>query len=146
MKDYLNSRVKHREAFRPFAPTVLEAAAADWFDLDGRSAYMLRVVPIRPHKLPLVPAIAHVDNSARVQTLSHDENPEYYRLIQAFERLTDVPLVLNTSFNLAGKPIVETPADALESFKATEIDMLILGPFVVSKLPLETYLATPSRA
>jgi carbamoyltransferase len=146
MKDYLNARVKHREAFRPFAPTVLEERAAEWFDLDRRSAYMLRVVAIRPDRLQQVPAIAHVDATARVQTLAQSENPGYWRLIKAFEALTGVPLVLNTSFNLAGKPIVESPRDAVDCFVETEIDVLVLGPQVISKQPLAHYLSTTSGA
>jgi carbamoyltransferase len=146
MKDYLNLRVKHREPFRPFAPAVLEEHADAWFDVHGRSAYMLRVVPVHPDKLPLVPAVAHADDSARVQTLARSENPDFWALIAAFHRLTGVPLLLNTSFNLAGKPIVETPAHARDCFAATEIDVLVLGPHVLSKRPLEYYLATDSGA
>lgn len=140
MKDYLNGRVKHREAFRPFAPTVLEERAAEWFELQGRSAYMLRVVPVRPERRERIPSVVHVDGTARVQTLAQAENPGYWSIIKAFDRLTGVPLVLNTSFNLAGKPIVETPADALACFEATQIDLLVLGASVVSKRPLGDYL------
>ena len=140
MKDYLNERVKHREPFRPFAPTVLEDRAAEWFDLDARSAYMLRVVPVRPEQRERIPSVVHVDGTARVQTLARSENPAYWSIIAAFDDLTGVPMVLNTSFNLAGKPIVETPADAVECFAATEIDVLALGPFLLSKRPLDEYL------
>jgi carbamoyltransferase len=143
MKDYLNAQVKHREEFRPFAPIVLEEHASDWFELDGRSSYMLRVVPVRAEVLGRVPAIAHVDKTARVQTLSHDENPFCYRLINAFYELTGVPMLLNTSFNVAGKPIVETPANAVACFASTKIDVLALGPFIISKLPIEEYLNRP---
>jgi carbamoyltransferase len=146
MKDYLNSRVKHREAFRPFAPTVLEEYAGEWFDLSGRSSYMLRVVPILPDKIDKIPAVAHVDGTARVQTLASHENPGYYQLIRTFHELTGVPLVLNTSFNIAGKPIVEKPEDALECFEKTEIDILVMGPYIISKQPLEYYLNTNSLA
>jgi carbamoyltransferase len=141
MKDTLNARVKHREAFRPFAPTVLEEHAAQWFDLEGRSAYMLRVCGVPPEVRDRVPAIVHVDGTARVQTLARDENPGYWALIDAFHRLTGVPLVLNTSFNLAGKPIVETPADAVTCFASTEIDVLALGPWVLTKRPLAELLS-----
>jgi carbamoyltransferase len=146
MKDFLNLRVKHRESFRPFAPAVLEDQAHEWFELTGRSAYMLRVVPIRPDRLGLIPAVAHVDGTARVQTLSRRQNPGFWRIISAFWERTGVPLVLNTSFNLAGKPIVETPTDALQCFAGSEIDVLAIGPFVVSKQPLDAYLATDSGA
>lgn len=143
MRDYLNLQVKHREEFRPFAPIVLEAHASDWFELDTRSSYMLRVVPVRPEMLERIPAIVHVDNTARVQTLSHDENPFCWRLINTFYEMTGVPMLLNTSFNVAGKPIVETPADAIECFASTNIDVLALGPFIISKLPLDEYLNRP---
>jgi carbamoyltransferase len=146
MKEYLNLRVKHREAFRPFAPTVLEEHADAWFDLGGRSAYMLRVAAIRPERLGLVPAIAHVDGTARVQTLARDENLAYWRMISAFHDLTGIPLVLNTSFNLAGRPIVETPLDAIDCFTSTEIDMLVLGPYAIGKRPLQHYLTSDSGA
>jgi len=146
MKDYLNLRVKHREPFRPFAPTVLAEFAAEWFELKERSPYMLRVVPIHPEKLPQVPAIAHIDGTARVQTLAQEENPGYWRVVTAFHQLTGVPLVLNTSFNVAGRPIVETPQDAVACFTQTEIDVLAIGPYVVSKRPLGDYLTTSSRA
>ena len=146
MKDYLNLRVKHREPFRPFAPAVLEDAAADWFELDARSPHMLRVVPIRPDRLDAIPAVAHVDGTARVQTLAEHENPGFWRVIAAFRERTGVPLVLNTSFNLAGKPIVESPADAVACFAGSEIDVLAVGPYVLSKEPLETYLNRDSGA
>jgi carbamoyltransferase len=146
MKDYLNLRVKHREPFRPFAPTVLAEYCDEWFDIEGDSPYMLRVAPIRPDKLDLVPAVVHVDGSARLQTLERRQNPEYYDLISAFHKRTGVPLVLNTSFNLAGKPIVETPSNATECFTATEIDALMLGPYLITKRPMEEYLMTDSGA
>jgi carbamoyltransferase len=144
MKDYLNSRVKHREAFRPFAPSVLEEYASAWFDMKECSPYMLRVIPILENRLSEVPAIAHVDDTARVQTVSREQNPGYWQLIQAFNELTGVPLVLNTSFNIAGKPIVETPQDAMDCFVSTEIDVMVLGPFIVSKRPLEEYIHNTS--
>jgi len=140
MKDYLNQRVKHRESFRPFAPSVLEEKAADWFAMDFRSAYMLRVVPARAERSDLIPAVVHVDGSCRVQTVSETENPGFYRIISEFASITGVPLVLNTSFNLAGKPIVERPSDAVKCFAATEIDLMALGPLILSKRPLTEYL------
>jgi carbamoyltransferase len=141
MKDFLNARVKHREAFRPFAPSVLESAAGDWFELDTPSPYMLRVVAVRDAVRQRIPAIVHVDGSARVQTVSPSDNPGYWRLIHEFEKITGVPLVLNTSFNVQGEPIVETPADAIACFTATEIDILLMPPAVLSKKPLAEYLA-----
>src|SRR5260370_6470331 len=139
MKDYLNARVKHRESFRPFAPAVLEECAPEWFDLKGPSPYMLRVVPVRESVRERIPAVVHVDGSCRVQTVSRKENPGFYQVIEAFRSLTGVPVVLNTSFNTAGNPIVETPSDAVECFASTHIDVLLLGPFLVSKLPLKEY-------
>jgi carbamoyltransferase len=140
MKDHLNAKVKHRECFRPFAPAVLEEHASQWFEMDFRSPYMLRVVPVRAEVRDRIPAVVHVDGSCRVQTVSKTENPDFHRLIHEFAALTGVPVVLNTSFNVAGKPIVETPQDALECFAATEIDLLALGPLIVSKRPLNEYL------
>jgi carbamoyltransferase len=140
MKDYLNARVKHREPFRPFAPTVLEDRATEWFELDAHSPYMLRVVPVRPERRAQIPAVVHVDGTARVQTLAFDDNPGLWRIIDEFQRMTGVPMVLNTSFNLAGKPIVETPAHAVECFSSTELDLLAIGPFILSKQPLSEYL------
>ncbi len=145
MKDYLNARVKHRESFRPFAPAVLEEEAAKWFDLDGRSAYMLRVAPVRPSVKERIPAVVHVDGTCRVQTVTAAENPGFHRVIRAFASLTGVPVVLNTSFNVAGKPIVETPRDAVECFCATEIDVLALGPLLLSKRSLSGYLEQPRQ-
>jgi len=139
MKDHLNARVKFREAFRPFAPAVLEEKAGEWFELEGRSAYMLRVVPARADQRERIAATVHVDGSCRVQTVSAEGNAELHGVIRAFEALTGVPVVLNTSFNIAGKPIVETPEDAVRCFRETAIDVLALGPFLVSKKPLETY-------
>jgi carbamoyltransferase len=139
MKDYLNARVKHRETFRPFAPAVLEECASKWFELQGPSRYMLRVVPVRAIVRETIPAVVHVDGSCRVQTVSRDSNPGFYRVIDAFRSLTGVPIVLNTSFNIAGSPIVETPSDAVRCFASTDIDVLLLGPFLLSKLPLKEY-------
>ncbi|MGB2604884.1 MAG: carbamoyltransferase C-terminal domain-containing protein [Candidatus Sulfotelmatobacter sp.] len=139
MKDYLNSRVKHRESFRPYAPSVLQESAAEWFELEQPSAYMLRAVPARPRVSDRIPAVVHVDGSCRVQTVSQADNPGFHRVIQAFESLTGFPLVLNTSFNVGGKPIVETPADAVACFRSTNIDVLALGPVIVSKCDLNDY-------
>ena len=135
MKDYLNDRVKHRESFRPFAPAVLEEEAGEWFDIAERSSYMLRVVRVRPERQEQVAATVHVDGSCRVQTVNAVENPGFHSLLRAFRARTGVPVVLNTSFNIAGKPIVETPRDAIECFAATEIDVLALGPVLLAKRP-----------
>jgi carbamoyltransferase len=136
MKDYLNDRVKHRESFRPFAPAVLEEEAGDWFEIAERSPYMLRVVQVRPDRREHVAATVHVDGSCRVQTVALQENPGFHQLLRAFKAITGVPVVLNTSFNIAGKPIVETPRDAVECFAGTDIDALALGPVLLSKRAL----------
>jgi carbamoyltransferase len=133
MKDYLNCQVKHRETFRPYAPAVLEDKSAEWFDLKGTSPYMLRVVDVRPEKRLTLAAVTHVDGTARVQTVSRYENPLFYDLIRKFEQQTGVPVVLNTSFNRAGEPIVETPADAIECFLSTRIDALAIHNFLITK-------------
>lgn len=125
MKDILNSRIKHREAFRPFAPSVLTERTADYFEEDYPSPAMLMVYPVRPDKRSVVPAITHVDGSGRLQTVDRDTNPRYHGLIEAFERRTGVGLVLNTSFN-EDEPIVCTPADALRCFLKTRMDVLVL--------------------
>ncbi|HEV2374542.1 MAG TPA: carbamoyltransferase C-terminal domain-containing protein [Streptosporangiaceae bacterium] len=129
MKDTLNARVKGREAFRPFAPAVIEDAAQEWFEVDGPSPMMLRVVPVRPERG--LPAITHVDGSARVQTVSRSQNPRLHDLLAAFQARTGVPVLLNTSFNVAGEPIVESPDDALRTFLASRMDLLVLGDHVV---------------
>jgi carbamoyltransferase len=133
MKDTLNHRVKHREGFRPFAPSVLAEAAADWFVDAGESPYMLLVHDVRPERRAVVPAITHVDGSARVQTVRRDVNPRYHDLIAAFGRRTGVPMLVNTSFNVRGEPIVCTPDDAVRCFLGTEMDVLVLGDLVCRK-------------
>jgi len=133
MKDTLNNRVKHREGFRPFAPSVLAEQAGDWFADVGHSPHMLLVYAVRPERRAQVPAITHVDGTARVQTVTAAANPLYHRLIAAFGRRTGVPMLLNTSFNVRGEPIVCTPADAVRCFLGTEMDVLVLGDLVCRK-------------
>lgn len=133
IQDRLNARVKHREAFRPFAPAVVAERARDFFDLDAPSPYMLLVAPVRPEWRSRLPGITHVDGSARVQTVEAEVAPLFHRLIEAFGRRTGVPVILNTSFNLRGEPIVCTPADAIDCYSRTEMDLLVLGPFVVTR-------------
>jgi carbamoyltransferase len=133
MRDYLNEVVKHREPFRPFAPSVLREDADDWFDLRGDSPFMLLVPNVLEHRRRQVPAITHVDGTARVQTVESDVNPRYHELISRFAELTEVPLVLNTSYNDAGEPIVETPADAVRTFLNTELDHLYIGDLLLTK-------------
>ncbi len=133
MKDLLNSRVKFRESFRPFAPSVLQEKSGQWFETDHPSPYMILVYRVLAEKRALVPAITHVDGTGRVQTVSQKHNPRYHRLIEQFERLTGVPIVLNTSFNVRGKPIVNTPREAIDCFLKTGMDALFLGDFVLLK-------------
>lgn len=131
-KDILNKRVKFRESFRPFAPSVLIEYASELFDINVESPYMLLVANVK--KPELIPAVTHVDNSARLQTVSKSENESYYDLIEKFYKLTNVPVLLNTSFNINGEPIVETPYDAIRCFTSTNIDKLIIGNFLVEKM------------
>ncbi len=131
MKDTLNRRVKHREPFRPFAPAVLAEAQADWFELGEDSPFMLLVARVRAAQRPRIPAVTHVDGTARVQTVRREHNPLFHGLIAAFARRTGVPVVLNTSFNDRGDPIVETPGDALEMFLHSDIDALLLGDLLI---------------
>ena len=133
MKDVLNARVKHRESFRPFAPSVLAEATHDWFERDDPSPFMVLVYKIRSDKRELIPAVEHVDGTGRLQTVEERINPRYYRLIREFAGLTGVPLLLNTSFN-ESEPIVMTPEHAVETFSKTHLDLLVLGNHVVRKM------------
>lgn len=132
MRDLVNEKVKHREKYRPFAPSVLEEDAKKYFDLDQESPYMLLVAKVKKPKL--IPSISHVDNTARVQTVNPNQNRKFYGLIKEFKKITGVGCILNTSFNDAGEPIVETPLDALITFFGTEMDSLVLNNFIIEKL------------
>jgi carbamoyltransferase len=131
MKDTLNRRVKFREPYRPYAPSMLAEHASEWLDLSAESPFMLLVVDVRADKRPRVPAITHVDNTTRPQTVTSAINPNYYRLISEFYRLTGVPMVLNTSLNVNREPIVETPIDALICVFGTAIDYLYLEGLLI---------------
>ena len=133
MKDILNSRVKHRQPFRPFAPIVLEERAKDIFEGEEDSPFMLIAKSVRPEWRDKIPAIVHIDGTARVQTVREATNPVLYRLLKEFEALTGVPVLINTSFNIKGEPIVETPRDAMRCFLTTGIDHLVLHDTLVSK-------------
>lgn len=133
MKDILNSRVKHRQPFRPFAPIVLHERMADVFEGDEDSPFMLIAKNVRPEWRDRIPAVVHVDGTARVQTVREATNPALYRLLKEFEALTGVPVLVNTSFNVKGEPIVETPRDAVICFLTTGIDHLVLHDTLVSK-------------
>jgi carbamoyltransferase len=142
MKDLLNEKIKHREPFRPFAPSVLLDAADDYFDLGCPSPYMLFVADVRPEQRARIPAVAHVDGTARLQTVTPDENGRYADLLREFGQRTGVPVLVNTSFNVRGEPIVCTPAEAYNCFSHTDIDYLVLGDYLVSraaKRPLAPY-------
>lgn len=133
MKDILNSRVKFRESFRPFAPSILYEYQEEYFDLPVPSPYMLMVADIWPRKRADIPAVTHIDGTGRIQSVIRELNPSYHALISAFYRLTGVPVILNTSFNVNGEPIVETPMDALRCFLGTDLDELFIGDYRVTK-------------
>ena len=132
-KDILNSQVKHREAFRPFAPAILEEFTADYFDIDRPSPYMLLVPTVRADKREVIPAVTHADGTGRLQTVTQDFNPHFYEIIRKFYERTGVPVILNTSFNVAREPIVETPEDAIRCFLGTGIDALLLENYLLIK-------------
>ena len=132
MKDVLNARIKHREPFRPFAPSILAERTAEWYEQDYPSPFMVLVYKTAADKREAVPAVNHVDDTGRLQTVERHVEPRYHRLISEFERRTAVPILLNTSFN-ENEPIVMTPQDALETFKKTRMDVLALGNWLVRR-------------
>ena len=153
MQAQMNLKIKFRESFRPFAPSVLRERVNEYFEMDCESPYMLLVAPVKTERqIPMtheqqslwgidqlnvvrsdLPAITHIDYSARVQTVSRETNPDYYDLIEAFEKKTGCAVIMNTSFNVRGEPIVCTPHDAYVCFMRTHIDHLVLGPFLLDK-------------
>lgn len=130
IKDMINYLVKQREDFRPFAPTVLEEHYQEYFDTTQPSPYMSRIMPVKSNKIP---GVTHVDGTARIQTLNREQNPRYYDLINEFYKITGIPMVLNTSFNCK-EPIVETPEDAIRTFRRTELDLLVINDYIVRKM------------
>jgi carbamoyltransferase len=132
MKAILNSKIKRRESFRPFAPSVLEEAVADWFEEDDAVPFMMQVFQIRAEKRALIPAVTHVDGSGRLQTVCQRTNPRYHQLIAAFHELTGVPMVLNTSFN-ENEPVVCEPKEALDCFLRTQMDVLVMGETLIER-------------
>jgi carbamoyltransferase len=132
MRDTMNRKIKMREGFRPFAPTILIENVSDWFDLDRPSPYMLLVAQVRAEQRPL-PAITHVDGSARVQTITREDDALYYDLVARFGARTGVPVLINTSMNVRGEPMVCSPDDAYRCFMRTGMDALVIGPFVLRK-------------
>ena len=131
-KDVVNLKIKFRESFRPFAPTVLEERISEYFEIDRPSPYMLLVAPVREEKR-VIPSVTHVDHSARIQSINRNQNPLYYDLIKEFAKRTGVPVIINTSFNVRGEPIVCTPEDAYRCFMRTHMDYLVLGPYLLDK-------------
>ncbi|MBI2027936.1 MAG: hypothetical protein HYS98_09085, partial [Deltaproteobacteria bacterium] len=132
MKDTVNLKIKFRESFRPFAPTVLAEHVSDYFELDRESPYMLLVAQVRKDKR-IIPSITHIDGSARIQTIKREDNPLYYDVIHEFYKLTGIPVVINTSFNVRGEPIVGSPLDAYNCFMGTNMDYLAIGNFLLDK-------------
>jgi len=131
MKNILNEKIKHRESFRPFAPSILEEYTSEYFDMDIPSPYMLMVSPVKkPEKIP---AVTHVDGTGRLQTVSKNSNPLYYKLINEFYNLTGIPIIINTSMNVKGEPIVNTPEQAYNMLTKTDMDCVFLGNFMVKK-------------
>jgi carbamoyltransferase len=141
MKDHLNKRVKHRQSFRPFAPIVLAERERDIFEGDTPSPFMLIAKPVRPEWRDKIPAVVHVDGTARVQAVTKEQNPLLYRLLKEFEALTGIPVLLNTSFNVKGEPIVETPANAMACFLGTGIDCLVMHDRLITKGALHGILS-----
>ena len=153
MQKNLNLKVKYRESFRPFAPSVLKEDLSDWFDISEDSPYMLMVANINKDKVismskeqkklfgidklnikrSEIPAVTHVDYSARIQTVHKETNEKYYKLIQKFKEKTNCPVIVNTSFNVRGEPIVNTPLDAFNCFMGTELDKLVIGNCYLDK-------------
>jgi carbamoyltransferase len=130
MKEIVNARIKFREPFRPFAPSVLAERAGEYFEHANSNPFMTRVCPVRPEMRDCIPAVTHVDGTARVQTVERATNRLYWNLIDSFRELTDVPVVLNTSFNVKGQPIVNTPTEAAETFLRTSLDALVCGNYL----------------
>ena len=133
MKDILNKRVKFREEFRPFAPSILEEYTEEYFEIKQESPHMLIAVDVKKEKINQIPAVVHIDNTARVQTVTEQNNPEFRKLLEQFFKLSQIPVLLNTSFNVKGQPIVNSPEDALDCFLSTNIDVLAMGSYFISK-------------
>ena len=143
MKDILNERIKRRESFRPFAPSVLVEAVGEYFERSYPDPFMIKVYPIRPEKRPLIPAVTHFDGTGRLQTVSRDDNERYWRLIKGFGKITGAPVLLNTSFN-ENEPIVCSPDEAIDCFLRTKMDVLVLGNYFVTASAPEELATTAS--
>lgn len=140
MKELLNERIKRRESFRPFAPSILREHVSDWFETDDDVPFMTQVYQIRQEQRARIPAVTHVDGSGRLQTVTRAQNPRYYDLIAAFQRRTQVPILLNTSFN-ENEPVVCAPAEALDCFLRTKMDVLVLGNWFIERRPQGSHAA-----
>src|SRR5215472_6121122 len=132
MKEILNRRIKHREIFRPFAPSILAERTAEWFEQSHPSPFMTMAYSVKPEKRDKIPAPTHVDGTGRLQTVTATANPRYWKLIAEFERQTGVPVVLNTSFN-DNEPIVCKPQEAIDCFERTQMDALVIGDFLITR-------------
>jgi carbamoyltransferase len=132
MRDILNARIKYREPFRPFAPSILSEAVGDYFDQSYPDPFMIKVYNVLPGKQAEIPAVTHVDGTGRLQTVHRETNPLYWKLIKEFESRTGVPVVLNTSFN-ENEPIVCTPEEAIDCYLRTKMDALAIGSYLVVK-------------
>tara|TARA_B110000008_G_C16742925_1_gene473433 strand:- start:354 stop:761 length:408 start_codon:yes stop_codon:yes gene_type:complete len=132
MKDILNLKIKRRESFRPFAPSILNEEVSEWFEQDGDVPFMMQVYQITKDKRIKIPAVTHVDGSGRLQTVNIKTNPRYYALIKEFEKITGIPIVLNTSFN-ENEPVVCKPEEALKTFLRTNMDMLVMGNWIIKR-------------
>ena len=133
MKDILNIKIKRRESFRPFAPSVLDNSVSEWFEQSDDVPFMMQVYQIIREKRQKIPAVTHIDGSGRLQTVNEKTNPRYFSLISEFKNLTGIPMVLNTSFN-ENEPIVCKPEEALETFLRTKMDLLVLGDWMVKRI------------
>ena len=131
MKDILNAKIKHRESFRPFAPSVMEEFVSEYFEMDIPSPYMLMVAPIKKPKD--IPAVTHVDGTGRLQTVSKESNELYYNLINEFYKITKIPIIINTSMNVMGEPIVNTPDQAYSMITKTDMDCIVMGNYIIKK-------------
>ena len=136
MRDIINLKIKFRETFRPFAPSILAEALDEYFVAGVPDPFMIQVYPVRPEKRAVIPAVTHVDGTGRLQAINRQANPRYWQLLKAFQNLTGVPVLLNTSFN-ENEPIVQRPTEALDCFLRTQMDVLVLGNYVVEKPPIE---------
>ena len=134
MRELINARIKFREKFRPFAPSILEEAKDDYFVGAATDPFMQQVYPVRPEKRDILPAITHVDGTGRLQTVDRESNPRYYRLIETFASISGVPVLLNTSFN-ENEPIVDTPEQALDCFFRTSMDAIVVNDTLIRRTP-----------